>query len=55
MAIKITKGNKNDLSAILTMIKDLKCKLFANKGYIFQDLMTYLRRTYDYLLVLEKI
>lgn len=43
MAIKITKGNKSDLSAILTLTKGLKGKLFADKGYIskevFDDLL----------------
>ena len=29
MAIKITKGNKSDLSAISTLIKGLKGKLFT--------------------------
>ena len=38
MAIKITKGNKSDLSAIPTLIKDLKSKLFADKGYISKKL-----------------
>ena len=37
MAIKITKGNKSDLSAIPTLIKGLKGKLFADKGYISKD------------------
>ena len=42
MAIKITKGNKSDLSAIPTLVKGLNGKLFADKGYIskavFNDL-----------------
>ena len=38
MAIKITKGNKSDLSAIPTLIKGLKGKLFADKGYIYKTI-----------------
>ena len=34
MAIKITKGNKSDLSAVSTLTKELQGKLFADKGYI---------------------
>ena len=38
MAIKITKGNRSDLSAIPNLIKGLKGKLFADKGYILSVL-----------------
>ena len=37
MAIKITKGNKSDLSAISTLTKGLRGKLFADKGYISKE------------------
>ncbi len=38
MAIKITKGNKSDLSAVGTLTKGLQGKLFGDKGYISKDL-----------------
>ena len=37
MAIKITKGNKSDLSVTPTLVKGLKGKLFADKGYISKE------------------
>lgn len=37
MAIKITKGNKSDLSAVSTLTKELQGKLFADKGYISKE------------------
>ncbi len=37
MAIKITKGNKSDLSAIPTLVKGLNVKLFADKDYISKE------------------
>jgi hypothetical protein len=38
MAIKITKGNANDLSAAGDLSKGLTGKLFGDKGYISKDL-----------------
>ena len=38
MAIKITKGNANDLSAVLNMTQGLQGKIFGDKGYISKDL-----------------
>ncbi|MEO0687318.1 MAG: IS982 family transposase [Cyanobacteria bacterium J06649_11] len=38
MAIKITPGNTDDRKALLSMVKDLKGKCFADKGYIGKDL-----------------
>ena len=60
MAIKITKGNKSDLSAIPTLVKGLNVKLMLNYSliktiFLKKFLMTCFRKTYDYLLVLEKI
>jgi hypothetical protein len=37
MAIKITKGNKSDLSAVSKLTKELQGKLFADKGYISKE------------------
>lgn len=38
MAIKITKGNKSDLSCALGLTKDLSGKLFGDKAYISKNL-----------------
>ena len=38
MAIKITKGNRSDLSAIPNFIKGLEGKLFTDKDYISKKL-----------------
>ena len=38
MAIKITKGNASDLSAVSALTKGLEGKLFGDKGYISRDL-----------------
>jgi len=38
MAIKITKGNRSDLSAVSSLTKGLQGKLFGDKGYISKDL-----------------
>lgn len=38
MAIKITKGNKSDLSCVDGLAKGLEGKLFGDKGYISKDL-----------------
>jgi predicted transcriptional regulator with HTH domain len=38
MAIKITKGNRSDLSAVPSMVKGLCGKLFGDKAYISKDL-----------------
>jgi hypothetical protein len=38
MAIKITKGNKSDLSTASSLTKGLQGKLFGDKGYISKDL-----------------
>ena len=42
MAIKITAGNVDDRKPLKAMVKDLKGKVFGDKGYIsktlFQDL-----------------
>lgn len=37
MAIKITPGNVDDRKALLQMVKDLKGKCFADKGYIGKE------------------
>jgi hypothetical protein len=38
MAVKITKGNASDLSAVETITKELQGKLFGDKVYISKDL-----------------
>jgi hypothetical protein len=38
MAIKITKGNKSDLSCVSALTQGLQGKLFGDKGYISKDL-----------------
>ena len=38
MALKITPGNEDDRVALASMIKNLKGKCYADKGYISQDL-----------------
>ena len=38
MAIKITKGNASDLSAVSGITKGLYGKLFGDKGYVSKDL-----------------
>ncbi|SPR16530.1 transposase [Orientia tsutsugamushi] len=38
MSVKITKGNKSDLSVASVISKDLSGKLFADKAYISKDL-----------------
>ena len=38
MAIKITKGNASDLSAVSSITKGLYGKLFGDKGYVSKDL-----------------
>jgi len=38
MAIKITKGNASDLSAVTSLAKGLQGKIFGDKGYISKDL-----------------
>lgn len=40
MAIKITKGNKSDLSVAGNLAKGLKGKLFGDKGYISKELFS---------------
>jgi len=44
MAIKITPGNTDDRKALMAMVKELKGKCFADKGYIgkniFQNLLS---------------
>lgn len=38
MAIKITKGNKSDLSAAASLSKDLQGSIYGDKGYISKNL-----------------
>ena len=45
MAIKITKGNKSDLSCAASLAKGLKGKLFGDKGYISRDLFNNLYKS----------
>lgn len=40
MAIKITKGNKSDLSCAYLLTKGLQGRLFGDKGYISKDLFS---------------
>ncbi len=40
MAIKITKANKSDLSALEYLSKDLLGKIFGDKGYISKNLFS---------------
>jgi Transposase DDE domain len=40
MAIKVTKGNKSDLSCADPLTKELQGKLFGDKGYISKDLFS---------------
>ena len=42
MAIKITKGNKSDLSCTAGMAKGLKGKIFGDKAYISRELFNHL-------------
>ncbi len=38
MAVKITSGNTDDRKALVKMVKDLKGKCYADKGYIGKDI-----------------
>ncbi|KJV54846.1 transposase DDE domain protein [Orientia tsutsugamushi str. Kato PP] len=38
MSVKITKGNKSDLSVASVFSKDLSGKLFCDKAYISKEL-----------------
>ena len=38
MAVKITPGNTDDRKGLLEMVKELKGKCFADKGYIGTDI-----------------
>ena len=38
IAVKITKGNRSDLSCAMNLSKGLEGKIFGDKGYISKDL-----------------
>jgi len=43
MAIKITKGNKSDVSCVSQLVKDLNGNTYGDKGYISKNLADELR------------
>ncbi len=38
MAVKITKGNRSDISTVLSMTQGLEGKLFGDKAYISKEI-----------------
>jgi len=56
MAIKITKGNNSDISAVAFLAKGLKGSIYRDKGYISKGLlMSFSKKACAYLQASEKI